>query len=144
MLDSLGLDLVIAGGNYAHVFQPVQYPRVAGVHWVGFMTDAELRALYERAALFVFPSRYEGFGFPPLEAMACGCPVVMSNRASLPEVGGESALYCDPDEPGALIDAVQSILADSKLRSRLVAAGRKRAKQFTWRESAKRTWQEIS
>jgi glycosyltransferase involved in cell wall biosynthesis len=140
MLDRMGHDLVIAGGSYARVFRAVHYQTPASVHWLGFVTNAELRALYEQASLFVFPSLYEGFGFPPLEAMACGCPVLLSRAASLPELGGESALYCDPSDPRTLASGVRAILGDAELRSRLVKAGHERAKEFTWLKSARETW----
>jgi len=134
------IHLVIAGGTYARVFRHVRYETPANVHWAGFVTDPQLRALYERAAVFVYPSFYEGFGFPALEAMACGCAVVLSNAASLPELGGTSAIYCDPTDPRTLARGVDAILENAALRSRLMTAGLERAKEFNWRKSARQTW----
>ena len=100
------------------------------------MTDGELRALYESATCFVFPSFYEGFGLPPLEAMHCGCPVVVSDRAALPEVCGSAAVYCDPDDPADIAKQLRLVLTSPTLRSELRAAGIERARQFSWRKSA--------
>jgi len=100
--------------------------------------DAELAALYQGADLFVYPSLYEGFGMPPLEAMSCGVPVVASARTSIPEVCGEAAHYVDATDPEALAAAIAEGLANSALRDRLRQAGLERAKQFTWAECARR------
>jgi glycosyltransferase involved in cell wall biosynthesis len=93
----------------------------------------ELGSLYRRAAALVFPSLYEGFGQPPLEAMACGCPVACSVAASLPEVCGEAARYFDPDEPEEIAAAVEDVLADPEAWS---ARGIAHAAGFTWERSA--------
>jgi glycosyltransferase involved in cell wall biosynthesis len=103
----------------------------------GRVTDAELRALYENAECFVYPSFYEGFGLPPLEAMTCGCPVVVSRAASLPEVCGEAAVYCDPGNPADIGRALDQVLEDSELRSELRQRGVDRAAQFTWSHSGR-------
>lgn len=105
----------------------------------GAVSDRDLRALYAGAKTFVFPSHYEGFGIPVLEAMAAGAPVLASSAASLPEVGGGSALYFDPEDTEALGNALRRLLEDAPLRQRLSSAGRERAKQFTWRETAEKT-----
>ncbi len=102
----------------------------------GYVSDAELRALYEHALCFAFPSRYEGFGLPPLEAMCCGCPAVVSQRASMPEVCGSAALYCDPDDPRTLADALSRLLESPALRAELAEAGRARAAQHGWGRAA--------
>ena len=91
--------------------------------------------LYRRAACLVFPSLYEGFGQPPLEAMACGCPVAVSRAGSLPEACGDAAAYFDPEEPEDIAAVVAAVLESPE---RLVAAGLERAAQFTWTESARR------
>jgi glycosyltransferase involved in cell wall biosynthesis len=134
------LDFVIAGGVPSRVFQAVHYEVPAHVRWIGSMTDPELRALYEGAALLIFPSLYEGFGFPVLEAMACGCPVVLSSAASLPELGGSAAQYFDPLDIPGLVSSVQAVLTDANLRARMVAAGREQARRFNWEQSARQTW----
>ena len=88
--------------------------------------------------MLILPSFYEGFGFPPLEAMASGCPVVVSRAGSLPEVCGEAALYVDPGDPRGMAEAMMAVLTDAPLRQRLIGRGRERAAQFRWRESALR------
>jgi glycosyltransferase involved in cell wall biosynthesis len=126
--------LVFAGGVNSRIFSAGE--ALAGeARLTGRVTDAELRALYENAECFVYPSFYEGFGLPPLEAMTCGCPVVVSRSASLPEVCGEAALYCDPADPADIARALDEVLADSELRSELRRRGKERAGQFTWSRS---------
>jgi glycosyltransferase involved in cell wall biosynthesis len=102
------------------------------VHFIGFVADADLPALYSAASLFVYPSLYEGFGLPALEAMACGTPVVASNRSSLPEVVGEAGLLVDPLDPEALAEAMAKVLSDPCLHQRLSTAGRLQAAKFSW------------
>jgi glycosyltransferase involved in cell wall biosynthesis len=86
----------------------------AFVKHVGYVNDGELRALYEGAACFVYPSLYEGFGLPALEAMACGCPVIVSAAASLPEVCGDAALYCDPLDPESIARQIRRLMSDAR------------------------------
>ena len=105
---------------------------------VGRVNDGELRALYEGAACFLFPSRYEGFGLPAIEAMACGCPVVAARAGALPEECGEAALLCDPASPGEFAAAVARLLDEPGLADGLRAAGRARAATFTWDGAARR------
>jgi glycosyltransferase involved in cell wall biosynthesis len=105
----------------------------------GILPASELRVLYGHAALFVFPSLYEGFGMPVLEAMACGAPVITSNSTALPEVAGDAAVLVNPDDPEALARAMLRVLEDSALRAGLIAKGRERVKRFTWQEAARRT-----
>jgi glycosyltransferase involved in cell wall biosynthesis len=109
------------------------------VRFAGFVEDDDLPALYRGALLFVYPSLYEGFGLPVLEAMACGTPVITSNRASLPEVAGDAALLVDPTQPKALAAAMASILSDSDLRQALRTKGLARAHTFTWDAVAQQT-----
>ena len=135
MLAERGADLVITGGLAAHVFgTATALPKPA--RYVGRVSDEALRALYAGAACFVFPSRYEGFGLPALEAMACGCPVVASVAAALPEVCGEAALYCDPADPASIARAVGRVLDDPALADRLRRLGVARAARFTWDRAA--------
>ncbi len=99
-----------------------------------------LIALYRHAQLFVFPSLFEGFGLAPLEAMKYGLPVVLSDRASLPEVGGDAAIYVDPENPAEVADAIERVLSDSRLRQALIERGHRRVESFgTWRRVAQET-----
>jgi len=106
------------------------------VRTVGFVSDAELRALYEHALALVFPSYYEGFGLPPLEAMTCGCPVIISEQPALVEVCGDAALTCQADDADAITRHMRALVADPTLRERLAKAGRARAGRFTWKSAA--------
>jgi glycosyltransferase involved in cell wall biosynthesis len=138
-LDRRGMLMVVAGGGNARVFQTssIEFPQ--NVLYTGYVTDAQLRALYESAACFAFPSLYEGFGLPPLEAMACGCPVVSSNAASLPEVCGPVAVYCDPRKPAEFASAVLGIVDNSSESRRLSETGKAHATGFRWEKTA-REW----
>jgi len=109
------------------------------VAFTGRVSEAELRALYAGASAFVFPSRYEGFGLPPLEAMALGAPVLCADAASLPEVVGDAALLFPAGDAGALAEALARVLEDPVLRERLSRAGHERAAQFTWDRTAAAT-----
>jgi glycosyltransferase involved in cell wall biosynthesis len=109
------------------------------IHFTGYLDDADLPALYSAAAAFVFPSLYEGFGLPPLEAMACGTPVVTSNVSSLPEVTGEAALLVDPLDVAGLAAAIGRVIDDPALAATLRARGLARAQQFTWERAARET-----
>jgi len=109
------------------------------VIFTGYVPDADLPAVYSGADLFVFPSFYEGFGLPPLEAMACGTPVVCSNAASLPEVVGDAAVMVDPYDVEGLAEAMRRVLACAGLRAELRAKGLERARQFTWERAARET-----
>lgn len=105
----------------------------------GFIPAADLPALYSLADLFVFPSLYEGFGLPPLEAMACGVPVVVSNRGSLPEIVGDAALLVDPLDANALAQAMRNLLTQDDLRRTQVQKGLARTRLFTWERTARMT-----
>ncbi|HEY8108882.1 MAG TPA: glycosyltransferase family 1 protein [Patescibacteria group bacterium] len=105
----------------------------------GYVPDAELPALFSGAKAFVFPSHYEGFGIPLLEAMTAGTPVVTSNTSSMPEVAGTAALYFDPDDDKGMRLAIERVLDDAKLRERLVEAGHEQAARFTWQRAAHKT-----
>jgi glycosyltransferase involved in cell wall biosynthesis len=106
------------------------------VRFLGWVDDAELEGLYAAASAFVFPSLYEGFGLPVLEAMARGVPVACSDRSSLPEVAGDAALLFDPERVHDIADAVRRLVTDDELRDELRAKGRERAARFTWRRTA--------
>lgn len=105
----------------------------------GYVPDAEIPALYAGAKAFVFPTHYEGFGIPVLEAFAAGTPVVTSNTSSLPEVAGSAALYFDPDDEKGMRLAIERVVSDHKLRERLAEAGRERVKDYSWERTAEKT-----
>ena len=109
------------------------------VRFLGFVPDATMAALYRLASVFVFPSLYEGFGLPPLEAMALGTPVITSNVSSLPEVVGDAAVLIDPGSPASIADALARVLDDEALRAELIRRGHERVKAFSWARSAART-----
>ena len=108
------------------------------MRFLGYLPEETLAVLYRLSGVFVFPSLYEGFGLPPLEAMASGTPVVTSNVSSLPEVAGDAAVLVDPYDPEALADAMMRVLTDEKLRKDLRRRGLERAKQFSWEQSVRR------
>ena len=130
-----GLHLVCAGGG---AFSPdeLEMLRKAGVegrtHQFGYLTDGQLNRLYREARAFVFPSRYEGFGFPILEAFGQGCPVVLSGASCFPEIAQDAALYFDPLDPTELCDQLTRVLRDQTLRNALTRWGRTRVRDFTW------------
>ena len=107
----------------------------------GYVADEDLPAFYRSASAFVYPSLFEGFGIPPLEAMACGTPVVTSNTSSLPEVAGDAALLIDPYDEQELANALLRIVKDEPLRARLRERGLAQSKKFTWRNAAEKTLQ---
>jgi glycosyltransferase involved in cell wall biosynthesis len=135
--------LYIAGGSGWHVspiFDTVRQLRIEDeVHFLGFVAEDELPLWYNAARLFAFPSLYEGFGLPVLEAMACGAPVVTSTAASLPEVGGKAALLVPPQDTDRIAQEMARVLDDSQLRMELRAAGRIQASRFSWRAMTDQT-----
>lgn len=140
------ISLVIVGGR-GWLEDPIyETMRKTGmqdyVHFTGFADEADLPVLYSGAACVAFPSLYEGFGFPVLEGMACGVPVMTSNISSLPEVSGDAALMVDPYDIEAITDTLARLLNDSALRQSLIAKGYERAKMFTW-EAAARHLQQV-
>jgi alpha-1,3-rhamnosyl/mannosyltransferase len=139
----LGIGLVIAGhwdARYPEAKHIVErFDLQDRVRFIGPVKDAELPGLYGGAELFVFPSEFEGFGLPVLEAMACGAPVVCGDRSSLPEVAGEGALLCDPHDVESLAHAIEQALDDRDLRANLRQRGLARAAQFSWEQTAQRT-----
>lgn len=134
--------LVIAGGKgwlYDDIFAAAQSSPVADrIHLIGFVADEVLPALYSLADIFAYPSHYEGFGIPVIEAMACGTPVVCANNSSLPEVAGEAALQVTATDIPALAEALPRLAGDDALRQKLVQAGFQQAKKFNWTAAAGR------
>jgi glycosyltransferase involved in cell wall biosynthesis len=136
-LDQAGIDIVVAGGG-SQIFAPsAQETSRSNIHRLGFVTDDELAALYGRALCLAFPSWTEGFGIPPLEAMALGCPVISSNAASLLEVGGDAVVYVDPEDKRNWREAIIALCVSGDLRRSLSNKGRARARLFSWEKSAR-------
>ncbi|SNR60834.1 glycosyltransferase family 4 protein [Desulfurobacterium atlanticum] len=108
------------------------------IEFTGYVPDEELVNLYQRAKLFVYPSLYEGFGLPPLEAMACGTPVVVSNVASLPEVCGDAAYYVNPYDVNDIAKGIETVLKYELLQKELIKKGLERVKLFSWEKSAEK------
>lgn len=135
-LAASGRRVVVAGAvGSAKVFSYASTPFGDNVVLAQHLTDAELRWLYEHARALVFPSFYEGFGLPVLEAQTLGCPVIASNRASIREVGGEGALYFDPSDPAELLRHADLLERDAVAAAHLVARGRRNAARFSWAKS---------
>lgn len=138
-----GTNLVIVGARkwkYTPIFNTVKELQLEpNVLFTGYVPDDHLPALYSGATLFVFPSLYEGFGLPVLEAMACGTPVVTSNTSSLPEVAGNAALLVDPYDVREIATAMRRVLLDPALAGELRVKGLKQAATFTWERTAKET-----
>jgi glycosyltransferase involved in cell wall biosynthesis len=135
--------LVLPGYPTAHEAELREHARARGlehdVRFPAWVSAQELEGLWQLARAFVYPSLYEGFGLPVLEAMARGVPVACSDASSLPEVAGEAALLFDPHRPAQIAAALRRLLTDAALRERLGALGRERAQQFTWERSARLT-----
>jgi len=142
LLGRPGLKLAIAGkANRIFVQEAAQQD--SEVAWLGYVSDGELRALYEGACAFVYPSFYEGFGIPPLEAMACKCPVVVARSSSLPESCGGAALYCDPLSPADIAQKIAFLLDDPELTERMRTLGSLWSAGFTAQRTASLLWAEI-
>ncbi len=112
---------------------------IQAVIFVEYVSELDLAYYYSSAALLAYPSFYEGFGFPPLEAMACGCPVVTSNTSSLPEVVGEAGIMFNPYDTDSLVEAMRQVLTDGELRNDMVRKGLEQAKKFSWEKAARET-----
>lgn len=135
------LEFIIAGGTFTRWFNAGTGAAPGNVRKLGYVTEGELKALYQKALALIIPSYYEGFGLPPLEAMACGCPVIASNTASLPEICGEAALYINPDRPEDLVKRIEELLEDKCTRVELSEKGTAQAEKFTWSSTARATWE---
>lgn len=138
MLGRPDLLLVTVGIGRAAVFGTDVCDDGPNIRHLADVSDADLRALYEHAALLLFPSRYEGFGIPPLEAMSLGCPVVASSAAAITEVVGDAALVVHPDDVEGMTRAMNAMLSDPTLRADLVRKGHDRAAMFSWGEAGRK------
>lgn len=132
--------LVIAGGKKAYVDQlralVKEFQLETKVHFLGYVPIQLMPALYREAAALIFPSLYEGFGFPLLEAMACGCPVISSNTSSMPEVCGNAAIYFDPLDKSSLASAIEKLVFNEHIKTYLKEQGLEQVKKFSWERTA--------
>lgn len=133
--DRIEHDLILAGEVASGFKLSASHPRI---RMTGYVDDDTLCALYRGASVFVFPSQREGFGFPPLEAMLCGAPVVTSKESSLPEVCGSAAWFVDPGSIDSIAEGLLRVLLDQQLQAQLREAGTRRVREITWRASAER------
>jgi glycosyltransferase involved in cell wall biosynthesis len=140
-----GIQLVFAGRRFVEAHELVREAWRLGIENsirdFGMLQDDELVLLYNLASVVVLPSLYEGFGFPALEAMACGTPVIVSDRGSLPEIVGDAAIVVEADRAESFATALERVLVDSDLRNKLRERGLRRAGGFTWEEAARKTAQ---
>ncbi|PLZ03573.1 glycosyltransferase family 1 protein [Burkholderia sp. WAC0059] len=144
LIGHASFDIVVAGGGDARVYDARREPLPDFVRQLGYVSDTELTALYRHASCFVYPSRYEGFGLPPIEALALGCPVIASRLPAVVEACGDAALYISPDDAPGLAALLAQITGDSALRGELRRRGAARTAQLTWRASALKLIEEIS
>lgn len=137
--ENIKKDRVLAiAGKPGKIFSKEEFPAIPkGVVFLGYVPDDQLFDLYSGADAFVFPSIYEGFGLPPLEAMSCGTPVLVSDVSALPEICGDAALYCNPYDLDDISDKIIKLLTDKSLVIELRKRGRERAKFFSWEKSAR-------
>jgi glycosyltransferase involved in cell wall biosynthesis len=141
ILKKYKMTLICAGGG---IFTADEQAFIQSLHLESYVTnerinDIILQGLYKSACAFVFPSLYEGFGIPVLEAMACDCPCVLSNTSSLPEVAGDAAIYFDPYDEESIAESVELVISDDTLRKSLITKGRQRLMQFSWDRTAAQT-----
>lgn len=126
------------GNGYQEIEKEIKQTK-AIVRQLGYLDQQELACLYQSAEAFIFPSWYEGFGIPVLEAMACGCPILASQAGSLPEIGGSTALYFDPAQPIEIKNKIELLLKSPSQQAELISKGLKRVEQFSWEKTAKET-----
>lgn len=148
VLKNSDFKLVVAGAKgwlYENIFRTAgNFSSKKDVVFTGFVQEEDKPALYAAAKLFVYPSFYEGFGFPPLEAMAQGTPVITSNISSLPEAAGNAAIMINPTNTDELLQAMKKVLTDAKLSQKLAVLGKERARAFEWRKCAEETLKYIT
>ncbi|MCU0499333.1 MAG: glycosyltransferase family 4 protein [Anaerolineae bacterium] len=135
-----GVELLL-GGARGWLYRPEWTAGIPGVRELGYVDDGQLTALYRGAIGFLFVTLYEGFGFPVIEAMLAGTPVITSNTSCLPELAGAAAITVDPTDVSAIADAIQQVVTDPARRSALIAAGSAQAQRFTWEATAQQTWE---
>ena len=137
--------IVTVGGNFGRVFRNKEMTEIpSNIINIGYVSDQELKALYQNSLGFIMPSLYEGFGLPVLEAMRSGCPVISSNAASLVEVAGDAVLYFDPTDANDLVEAICRLISDTSLREELREKGYQHAEKYKWSVTAQKTLDKLS
>jgi glycosyltransferase involved in cell wall biosynthesis len=144
MFKETNVELVVVGGKFDRVFKNSGEIDNERVRYLSEVNDTELCALYKNAICLVFPSFYEGFGFPVLEAMSLGCATLCSNASSLPEIGGKATLYFDPSNSNEIFQQMTRVMTDTELRNQMVAKGFNQAKLFSWETTAINTWEYLT
>jgi glycosyltransferase involved in cell wall biosynthesis len=139
LIDQGKFEVIFIGGDFAGVFQSTHIELASNIKKVGYLADQELKALYCYATCLIFPSLYEGFGLPLLEAMTCSCPVICSDIPSSREVCGEAALFFDPEQPADLANKLEQILNSPALVEELKERGVLRSRNFSWIKTARET-----
>lgn len=142
-ITTMGLKIAIVGGQRSAIFGDADRGLTPGIVRLGYVDDPALRALYEAAYAFVFPSLYEGFGLPPLEAMTLGCPTIVSRIRPLTDNCLDGAMHVDPDDPSELVEALRQ-LQDPEFRLGVAMQGRARAAQFTWEAATRRLLKQLA
>ena len=137
-LQDAGLRIAVVGNPDPRVFQPEKAAAASNITWLGRVSDDQLAAVLQDSLCLAFPSLAEGFGLPPLEAMAIGCPVVASDRASMPEICGDAAIYASALDPDAWMNGFMKLKWNPSLRHKMIGLGRERARRFSWTISAER------
>lgn len=137
----LNILLVLAGKKGLEF--PNYQLQITNYQYLGWVNDKDAQMLMNEAEILLYPSLYEGFGFPILDAFSLGVPVITSNCASMPEVAGDAALLVNPKNPQEITEAIKKILTNPELKNNLISKGKERAKQFSWQTCAQKTWNEI-
>ena len=137
--DFYGCKLIVVGGEWNGKKFAREYQECQRIHLPGKVSEDQLLTLYKHAAVFVFPSLYEGFGLPPLEAMASGVPVIAAKASCLPEILGDAAVWFDPGKPEELLSAIHQILQNDTFRQEQVQKGYKKAKSYSWEKTVAET-----
>jgi len=140
-------ELVLGGGEWNNAEIVMDYhakmPQKQRIHFLGYVDNGDIVALYQNASLYVFPSLYEGFGLPMLEAFAAGVPVICSNNSSLPEIGAEAVRLFDASDPQSIADCIENVLCNAPLQLQMIFWGKERLKSFSWEQHAKRIFESL-
>ncbi len=135
-IDDPDIEFVICGGTNPKVFSNLEIEKNKKLKYLGYVSDSQLKSLYKNAGCFLYPSFYEGFGLPPLEAITCGCPIILSNTSSLPEIFSNSAEYCDPNDASEIAEKILLLMHDSNLNRNSRNYAMDYSQKFDWKNTA--------